>query len=109
MKKSWAMKWARDLEKTSAKQATGVLNNGRGGFCCLGRLCVVAGKRGSSNADGGISYGDETTVLPSEVMALVEMKTSTGAFGQEELTDMNDSGVSFRELAKIIRKNWRDL
>lgn len=110
MKRSWAMKWARDLETTRAKQANGYLNDGKGGFCCLGRLCVVAGKRGIRSYGGEISYHDETGVLPVEVIEMVGMKTDNGVLpNKRALSELNDEGVSFREIAKIIRKNWKSL
>jgi hypothetical protein len=112
MKRSWAMKWARDLETTKAKQARGVLNDGKGGFCCLGRLCVVVGAKGRrNNINMGISYHGAVTVLPSEVQDLVKMSTASGIVGSDEceLSSLNDDGVSFTELAKLIRKRWKDL
>ncbi len=104
------MKWARDLETTSAKQAQGVLNNGSRGFCCLGRLCVIAGSRGE-RCGTEIAYGGETTVLPTEVMDKVGMETDTGEYSHnhDHLAGLNDDGVSFVEIAKIIRKHWKSL
>lgn len=109
MDKRWAYKWARDLETTSARQTKRVLNNGRGGFCCLGRLCVIAGERGK-RIGSEISYGGETAVLPSEVMEKVGMKSDCGELPDAALTELNDEkGMTFREIAKVIRKNWKIL
>lgn len=111
MKRSWAMKWARDLETTRARQTQLKLNDGEGGFCCLGRLCVLAKARGKRSATGKIYYHGEGTILPSEVMEMVGMRTQSGVVGddEDELSSMNDGGMSFAEIAKVIRKRWKEL
>ena len=116
MKRYWAMKWAKDLEAPRRKQAQGYLKEGNG-YCCLGRLCVVAGVRWK---DGG--FDGEMMTLPQSVMEKTGMRSCQGEFPGAEaalsaigtpvcahLAHANDAGMKFKDIAKVIRKHWREL
>lgn len=124
MKKEFAHKWADALESGKFSQTKGTLFDGEG-YCCLGVACVLAGKKFESD-DGGHFYfikGDSTSaVLPEDVMEEIGMNNPSGHIqGKKnpfakagdvsdfELTTINDEGVSFKEIAKIIRKYYKGL
>ncbi len=104
MKRYWAMKWAKDLEAKGRRQTTGQLREGSS-YCCLGRACVIAGMRPQDiNAFS----------LPEEVVKKFGMNSEVGDLaylpnGHSHLASMNDGGMTFREIAQIIRKRWKEL
>lgn len=94
--------------------------------CCLGVLCELymdhtgdmkySRMTDDDNGHDVVSYGGCTEVLPCEVMEWAEIATSIGKiyddsaeFGFSSLSEMNDSGHSFNELAQIIEDNWLSL
>lgn len=124
MKKEIADLWIADL-RANPPQAMAVLYNGHG-LCCLGRLCVVLGYE--FNAEDRIRYTDperpgvyryEGEVLPPPVKAAAGMNSVTGQFEEynkdgsyllgRELTDLNDAGRTFAEIADIIERYWEQL
>ncbi len=117
MKKEIAEKWVADL-RTHTRQTKNKLYDGKGGHCCLGRLCRVLGATFSRNGTinswypvlkGKVLVSD--SILPDEILALVGMKFSDGYMMEkgECLSQLNDSGKSFSEIADIIEKNWKHL
>jgi len=46
-------KWIQDLYKNPELQGKEYLYNGEGEYCCLGRLCIVAGYKDDDIADEG--------------------------------------------------------
>lgn len=63
--------WLEALESGEYKQTTSVLNNGEGGYCCLGVLCDVYRKEVDN-----CSWSDEGTFLVSSKDGVMEMKES---------------------------------
>ena len=94
--------WLEALRSGRYKQDRGKLRT-ENGFCCLGVLCDVI----DSNSwdwfelpDGGKSYihGNDTSYVTS-------MKYGNCELYQIELSNMNDRGKSFSEIADYIEKN----
>jgi len=120
MKEKVAKKWIKDLRKPKNKQAKKALFDGTG-YCCLGRLCVVAGysfykykgKYVVKGAPGEIDRR-ESQVLPPAIQQWAGMNSKNGAFAYDMQTQgclayMNDHGSSFTDIADFIEKNWKGL
>lgn len=112
MKRSVARKWIKALESGEYKQGIHLLRN-RGKWCCLGVLCNMHAQEhpeiAATQKRKGFYLG-ESTVLPKEVMVWAGMNSDIGYIDHGEiLANMNDSGVTFQEIAKVIRKNWKAL
>lgn len=115
MKKSIAMKWAKDLEKNYLKQGYNSLRPKKGKYCCLGRLCVMMGMKYKNH----YGYDHSMHSLPKSVMKKTGIKTSNGMIPGDieyenksirSLSQANDvHGLSFKDIAKIIRKHYRKL
>jgi len=136
MKKEIADLWIAALESGEYAQTTGSLQRVveatenykkiPPGFCCLGVLCEVAIKHGlkitkelDRNNNGLMWYDSNTDYTPPTVQKWSGMKSQSGEFScvidddkdwaGGELTDLNDSGKTFEEIAEIIRENWERL
>jgi len=107
------------LESGKYPQGTCALRKDNDEFCCLGVLSEMAVEAGVIpppilNVIGVYQYGDETGyetgVLHRVIMEWAGMKTVVGKYIDEDgythlLTEKNDAGDSFPEIAKIIREN----
>lgn len=104
-------KWLEALESGEYKQGQGYLRrlNGKPKYCCLGVACEVASKLSVR-----VDYFDVSNnkCLPESLAKFIGVD-SIGGFkehikhGREEyssLTHLNDSGVKFKTIAKIIRE-----
>lgn len=113
MKRSIARKWAQALESDEYKQCKGRLRKGNS-FCCLGVLCNLHAQEhpeiAAAQKRKGI-YLDHSAALPDEVKEWAGMCSSDGYTDYDNhLVDMNDSeGKSFAEIAKVVRKHWKQL
>lgn len=119
MKREIAEAWVADL-RTNPPQATGRLYDGTG-HCCLGRLCLVIGATFGHHTneyhdgeyypvlDGETLFEHE--VLPREILNLAGIRSQSGIYGDagKELTDLNDNGATFAEIAVVIEENWESL
>ena len=109
-------KWVAALRSGEFKQGEGYLNN-KGTHCCLGILCELAlieGKvPGYRDKSRITNYGDDELVflLPYEVKRWSGVWDSFGANRKtgKTLSDMNDNGVPFKEIADIIEQNYKEL
>ena len=111
MKRNWAMKWAKALESGRYKQTKLVLHDSNG-YCCLGVLCRLAGKRFKYDHTEGLYLTIERsgTFLPKKVQKLVGMKSENGLNSGHSLSMLNDeSMLSFKEIAQVIRKKYKEL
>jgi len=132
MKKEIADKWVAALRSGEYEQGTEALHafethlvhdrTRKRGFCCLGVLCEVAIKEGAP-VEKSISaydsrterYNGENCVLPREVMDWSGIKSPTGDIDMPAdkddicLTDINDTGKTFAEIADIIEQHWERL
>jgi hypothetical protein len=123
MDRAIAMKWAEYLEQPGRKQVSGVLDAGGGRRCCLGHLCAMLGVRSVAryNAAGmpslARSYNGWLSVLPHSVVKKTGMQSSSGRYGHDisatgldiSLAADNDAGIPLADIAKTIRKHWREL
>lgn len=120
-------KWLDDLKTTTEPQAQlhlqvlpfvdGVIMD-PGGYCCLGRACVVAGLKGVSHDLRYVDFGQGISEeLPPDLADKLRLKTTAGLFkvGYKDpdkdikyyhLTGMNDDGgFSFKQIAEYIEAN----
>jgi len=109
-------KWIAALRSGQFIQGVGLLNNGRGKFCCLGVLCELAAesgitKRAKTTIPPVVSYGlkfplEQTTVLPAEVNMWAELDDTWVTINgrHANLADHNDRGATFEEIAKAIEE-----
>lgn len=107
-------KWVAALRSGGYKQARQALRNQEGGYCCLGVLCEISGRGEWADEGAAKTYlGDESllqylgdeSLLPPSVMAwagLDEPDPTTDS--GESLTELNDGGKSFSEIADIIER-----
>lgn len=102
MNKNVAMKWIKALRSGKYKQTISHLKDDDG-YCCLGVLCSISGKKNWSSS----SY------LTKNVQEWAGMKTHDPSFGKDiskKLSFLNDVNFcSFEEIADVIEKNWKKL
>jgi len=100
------------------------------GYCCLGVLCDLYDKeqmaRGQKSGwtvqysytlEGYMHrYNDASATTPLAVQLWAGLKTDTGAYNQLDdggyeyyLSDLNDSGATFDEIAVVIEENYEQL
>lgn len=107
MKGDIALIWADALESGDYKQGVGQLKHGDS-FCCLGVLCDLY-----SSTCWGDLIKDEVEFLPKLIQKWAGMQSRSGYIrigGKEyNLAQMNDEGITFDEIADIIRKYYKDL
>ena len=125
MNKEIKDKWVKALLSGEYQQCQGKLNDGNGGFCCLGVLTeVVEGKdcwEGPSNefSDDRKIFQNAATCLAPQTKETVDwvdylpvghkaIEVSSAASVQNILIGMNDSALnqkSFIEIAEWIEEN----
>ncbi len=99
--------WVEALRSGKYQQTKNALRDGAG-FCCLGVACDISGV-GSWDEDGDhkgrLTYRADNAradVLPIAVQKWLGLKYCDSSFDDEQLSAMNDSGVSFDRIADII-------
>ncbi len=127
-------RWATALESGNYPQALGALKTDTG-FCCLGVLCDVSGEGtwcGEAEGFSNFHYvlnskkASSSEILPKGLLAgygaqwsNVSIRIHTGLkeagiwdpsldkwlMSMPTLTDLNDSGVPFAVIAKLIRED----
>lgn len=112
-------KWLKALRSGKYKQAESALHTFDGKvhrFCCLGVACDVLGMTARDpmvEREGWnpielypteFRYGKESTVLPETARRRLAMYHATGEKrnGSDALTELNDSGKTFKQIANII-------
>jgi hypothetical protein len=121
MKEKYVKLWLDALRSGEYTQTTDRLRDAHGGFCCLGVLCDVVKKADNLEEDWELDIGsrsfyffNEFQVLPQKIQEITGMEDAGGQICFEDsssivLTELNDSGSSFKEIADIIEKYWEDL
>jgi hypothetical protein len=114
-----AKKWVKALRSGKYKQVTDrltELDNGKVlGHCCLGVLCELAVKDGVrtqvTNTSFRRLYSNYGTALPPQVQKWAGLRSGYGQFGDvdESLADLNDSGKSFKYIARVIEQKAKEL
>lgn len=119
-------KWVAALRSGNYDQAMGSLKievSDTQLYCCLGVLCELAveagvippGERHEDQPNKHSYYFlGEDEFLPSEVMTWANLDSNNGIYcpsddvwlNDQALTDLNDNGKSFNELADIIENNF---
>jgi hypothetical protein len=101
------VKWLEALESGKYGQRKLVLHGEGNKYCCFGVLCEVAEWKWNSEVNGykGPNESVLNRELPLELIDEVFDKTGTYNFVGDKLSNMNDSGVTFKKIAKFIRKN----
>lgn len=113
-----AKKWVRALRSGIFQQGQNYLrqenfedNTKPDGFCCLGVACELAILDGVNvhrrKRDEHYTYNDSSGVLPDPVLEWLGLNSPEGSFDSyaNSLTQMNDSGKSFLEIADFIESN----
>lgn len=96
--------WAEALESGEFKQGTGSLHPTQDRYCCLGVLCVLAGRDGVQ-----AEWRNDDEDLPPVVMSWVGLSDPSGGWEASAwavsdcLAGLNDNGTRFRKIAAIIR------
>jgi len=105
MNKKLMEKWVKALRSGKYKQGDGRLYDEKTNtYCCLGVLCEIEGIKYSKTNEyyQGKSLVDESGRLPKKY------KVKSGFF-MDNLAQLNDHGLTFKQIAKIIEKNYKDL
>ncbi|MFE7797034.1 hypothetical protein [Nocardia sp. NPDC057440] len=121
MKQDIKDQWVAALRSGDYAQTRGYLRD-NSGFCCLGVLCDIAAKSGVvvgsyTGILGSYQYGAnyEDLVLPPEVQEWAGIRVGSPRIGEYtwpdggtnddiELSELNDEGVSFSEIADLIEE-----
>jgi len=123
MKKKIAEQWVRALRSGRYKQGKDCLREHTPDglrYCCLGVLCRIS-KLGNFTADDyyytgvAVKNDESNQYLPEGVQKWAKMYSPEGhtqdeiGTNEESLVDLNDSGKTFREIAKYIETNYKKL
>lgn len=116
MKKSIMEKWVAALRSGEYKQGKGQLRNSQNEFCCLGVLCNLHAQEHPEIAKTQLlttKYMDHDGTPPCEVTEWAGFRDHNH-FGQistikNDLVTLNDTGKSFKQIAKIIEKHYTEL
>lgn len=116
MKKHIMEKWVAKLESGEYEQGHGSLRPYENKFCCLGVLCNIHAQEHPEIAaleTDPNKYLGNAGYLPPKVQRWAGMNTDNGHLlnycNYLSLAGMNDSGETFKTIAKVIRKNYKDL
>lgn len=109
--KQLVARWVRALESGKYKQGKLELHRVQGGkhfYCCLGVACEVfdrafPGELNIEDEGKSVSYDGEYADLPKRVREAFGLSKFGGVADGETLVGLNDSGVRFKTIAKIIK------
>jgi len=103
--------WVDALRSGKYQQTTTVLRSPQGGYCCLGVLCDVMGLEWEAAATTGlvVDYVPSIDSTGAQQSGFLSHKTC-GEAGLDvaqavDLSEMNDAGHSFDEIANYIEAN----
>ena len=109
-------KWVNALRSGDYKQTTGNLYEPGVGYCCLGVLTdLYLKEKGlewdtTKSSTGWVCFEDEFEFLPESVMQWAGLKDNRGTYDNviesPALTDLNDNGISFNEIADVIESKF---
>lgn len=108
--------WVAALRSGEYQQGMHVLHNCDNELCCLGVACILFQKvtgqlKVEKDAEGKSSYDGDETVLPQIVRNWLGLETINGFYAcrSTSLTQQNDSGRSFAEIADVIESEPPEL
>lgn len=112
-----AKEWIKELRSGNYKQGRGTLRNAKNECCCLGVLCdLMEGTEWTYDEPFGRYYiGASTAIVPPHIAKWAGMKFSNGNYRGDDnystsLVFANDTGrKSFKEIADIIEKHWKEM
>lgn len=91
-------KWVKALRSGNYKQTKGKLKSRNGGFCCIGVICDILGRRwewkDGDYVGNNIIVNEETKDFAGDIWGDV----------LQPLVQMNDDGKSFSEIADYIEE-----
>lgn len=121
--------WVKALRSSEFPQIRSQLHIEDKGYCALGVLAALAMNEGICTYSPGGKFDGRQNTLSYNTMKWAEigfddeldeldpkqpyLQKGAGAVSfqfkgkQTSIVDLNDSGLSFEEIAKIIEKNWR--
>ncbi len=109
MNQEIAKQWVAALRSGKYKQGKNVLRSGDE-FCCLGVLCDLHGETIDGHSWNNDRYCSSTIALPDQVREWAGVNSASGRLSNGRcLTTMNDYGVTFDEIARIIEEDWAQL
>lgn len=80
-------------------------------YCCLGVACDLCGDIWKLNDQGDWVYNDNFIYMSEDVVNYYGFKFNNGWFKEkclqlesDSLTSLNDSGISFQEIAQVLRE-----
>lgn len=122
MNRDFAERWVGALRSGEYQQCSRRLHNGRG-YCCLGVAEILSGSEFASDDQGTyfIDGKSESDYLTEETMQAIGVGYYNGSIecGKDPilvggkfyvcLSDANDDGRTFAEIADAIEANWERL
>ncbi len=119
MDKEIKERWLRDLRSGEFKQGRGRLRKFNGEYCCLGVLANQGALENvASWTEGNYGYyvgGGNIAILSAKLVTWSGLSDEFGVlpkpvqFGNKlcrSLTDLNDEGMSFKEIADVIEEQF---
>lgn len=112
--------WLAALRSGEYKQGIGSLKEDNR-YCCLGVLCDLAAKDGIGDWCGkmfhdtdGYKYNFDDFILTDGVRIWAGMRDRSGYFPETHpyrgsLSEVNDAGVPFPQIANLIEQCWESL
>lgn len=105
MKAETKAKWLEALRGGDYKQCKGALQDGAGGFCCLGVLHDTTGGKWHKNKYGEFSTGSKNRMnSDSDMLKGSVFLQGLDRFRAARLAELNDKGRTFKEIADIIEE-----
>jgi hypothetical protein len=113
MNPEWKEKWITALRSGEYQQGKGSLRNSYNQFCCLGVFCDIYIKKNPDRA----KWEDNTNTFIIDDLRygvyLAPIFKEIAGFSENEFYDcnvalmvMNDNGMTFKEIADIIEKEF---
>jgi len=101
-----ARDWLTRLRDPESKQAYGVLASSQGGYCCLGHLCLAAGKKFVGGGCEGLA-----ALLPTSVVDLLGLGSNTPDVTVNgkaiDLDVLNDKyKLTLSQIADLVEADW---
>ena len=105
MKAETKAKWLEALRSGEYMQVTSVLNDGNGGFCCLGVLHEITGGQWHKNSDGKLCTGSKKRKnSDSEMLDGPIFLQGLDRYIAAGFAELNDDGKTFEEIAEEIEE-----
>jgi hypothetical protein len=110
MKELVMKKWVKALRSGKYKQFKGGLKGkteeGKLGYCCLGVLCRVVGSPTLSRLGADLP---RDIVCEKAGLSNWNPEVNYLDTGRRFLSSLNDEGITFKEIADLIEKQWKKL